>query len=580
MLFLSQTARGLSRINNRLKTADRRRNFVLKTREIIAMCSEINNRKHPMVLNEQDLLQIDEVFIQRLRAQDPDALAGLSIKLANDLKEAMERLNQNPTNSSKPSGSLAPWDKGSTTDDEESESDPEEDSAAEAVAEEDETGKSVSKFDSSEAIQRTRRPGRQTGSPGFGRTQKLTVTAVEQHHCGRCCVCDANLAAVEKAYTGFYSINLKFGNTTSAGVQLTNTHHLYYAGVCPQCGLENRSQPKRVPADTLDWEQVGLTEWRLIGPDLAAMIVYLSMDMRLTRRQVKRFLFDLFGLKLSVGSLQNCLVESARALSPVEGQLAEALLSESLIHADETSHPEAIHRLWLWVFVTSTTALFQIGARSKEIFTNVLDSTTPRFNGWLMSDGYCIYRDYYRRLRCWAHLTRKAIGLTESYHSPSRDSGQQVLEIMNSLMDAIYQAREGPGQGTVSILAEHQDELAHLREICQQMAVCSHKKTRALGREFLNDWVAIFRVLEYPAWPLTNNEAERALRHWVILRKITQGTRSPQGSRALALFASVITTCRLRGHSPLLYIRDVITLRRQGLDAPKIPDTQSPMATV
>jgi len=43
----------------------------------------------------------------------------LSINLANDLKEAMERLNQNPSNSSKPSGSLAPWDKGSRDEDEE-----------------------------------------------------------------------------------------------------------------------------------------------------------------------------------------------------------------------------------------------------------------------------------------------------------------------------------------------------------------------------------------------------------------------------------------------------------------------------
>ena len=112
------------------------------------------------------------------------------------------------------------------------------------------------------------------------------------------------------------------------------------------------------------------------------------------------------------------------------------------------------------------------------------------------------------------------------------------------------------------------------------MGACSHEKTRALGREFLNDWDAIFRVLDHPAWPLTNNEAERVLRHWVILRKITYGTRSPQGSRALALFASVITTCRLRGHSPLLYIRDVITLRRQGLDAPKIPDAATAVGVV
>ena len=65
-----------------------------------------------MVLKEQELLQIDEKFIDHLLNKDPKALAGLSIQLVNDLKEALERLNQNPTNSSRPSGSLAPWDKG------------------------------------------------------------------------------------------------------------------------------------------------------------------------------------------------------------------------------------------------------------------------------------------------------------------------------------------------------------------------------------------------------------------------------------------------------------------------------------
>ena len=65
-----------------------------------------------MVLGEQDLLQIDEAFLRRLLDSDPEALLGLSIKLTDDLKEARERLNQNPSNSSKPSSSQAPWDKG------------------------------------------------------------------------------------------------------------------------------------------------------------------------------------------------------------------------------------------------------------------------------------------------------------------------------------------------------------------------------------------------------------------------------------------------------------------------------------
>jgi len=66
-------------------------------------------------------------------------------------------------------------------------------------------------------------------------------------------------------------------------------------------------------------------------------------------------------------------------------------------------------------------------------------------------------------------------------------------------------------------------------------------------------------------------EPNGRLRHWVILRKLSFGTRSEQGSRALALLASVIDTCRQRGVSPWTYLAEVIRLRRQGSDAPPLP---------
>jgi hypothetical protein len=77
--------------------------------------------------------------------------------------------------------------------------------------------------------------------------------------------------------------------------------------------------------------------------------------------------------------------------------------------------------------------------------------------------------------------------------------------------------------------------------------------------------------LAYPHLPLTNNYAERLLRHWVILRRIGHGTRTAQGSLALATFASLIETCRLRQASPLRYLHQVIAARRIGLAAPALP---------
>jgi len=41
-----------------------------------------------------------------------------------------------------------------------------------------------------------------------------------------------------------------------------------------------------------------------------------------------------------------------------------------------------------------------------------------------MSDGYTVYRKYLSRLRCWAHLLRKAKGLNESLNKDAQFFGQ------------------------------------------------------------------------------------------------------------------------------------------------------------
>ena len=54
------------------------------------------------------------------------------------------------------------------------------------------------------------------------------------------------------------------------------------------------------------------------------------------------------------------------------------------------------------------------------------------------------YRDYRRRLRCWAPLLRQARGLAQSSDGEARAFGQLVLDTLEVLMAAVYAAREGP----------------------------------------------------------------------------------------------------------------------------------------
>jgi hypothetical protein len=64
------------------------------------------------------------------------------------------------------------------------------------------------------------------------------------------------------------------------------------------------------------------------------------------------------------------------------------------------------------------------------------------------------------------------------------------------------QVRDGPDQSV------HQPFLALFKTLCELHWHASHEKTRALAREFLHDWEAIWTILEQPDLPATNNAAE------------------------------------------------------------------------
>ena len=101
--------------------------------------------------------------------------------------------------------------------------------------------------------------------------------------------------------------------------------------------------------------------------------------------------------------------------------------------------------------------------------------------------------------------------------------------------------------------------------------ISDHPKLKALAKEILNDWDAVVAFVSNPDLPVTNNLAERALRHAVIARRISFGTRSSEGSQSYAALLSVIETCRLRQLNPWTYLSQVIALRRKGCEAPLIP---------
>lgn len=67
---------------------------------------------------------------------------------------------------------------------------------------------------------------------------------------------------------------------------------------------------------------------------------------------------------------------------------------------------------------------------------------------------------------------------------------------------------------------------------------------------------ALLLVLDFPEVPLDNNIAERALREYVIKRKISNGTRTQEGTMAWEVFFSILDTCRKNDVSFYDYLCD------------------------
>lgn len=528
-----------------------------------------------MTLSDHSLRQIDE---ERIDSLSEDALRVLAVKLLKDLKEARERLNRNSHNSSVPPGSEPPWDKGSNdSGDEVDDADgsldsgemPESDSDSPEDDHEQPPPEGSAKAQAGEENKPARNPGKQPGAQGFGRVEKISIHAHEHYHPDHCDLCGQAFGEqTGKAYTAFDQLDIDLGDPDHPGIAVFNTRHIYYEIAC-RCGHATREAPCRQPDDAL-LEHVELSQWRLVGPGLATLIVALFYRTRLSRQHIREFLRDWLGITLAVGTINKVIHEAGRAALAVEDELVDALQQSGLLHVDETSWHERTRLLWLWVFVSATVVVYWIAHRTEELIKNVFGEQA--YKGWLMSDGYKVYRQFLKRLRCWAHLVRKARGLAESLDKPTQDFGKRTLNLLNTLMDAITKARTKPPDRPLSQI--YRESLDDYRRVCERIeSAAPTKKARALAVEMLSDWDVIFTILDNPHLPLTNNEAERALRHCVILRKISHGTKTQQGSRIFAILASVIETCRRRGCSPWRYLETVIAAGRAGLPAPPLPAT-------
>lgn len=326
--------------------------------------------------------------------------------------------------------------------------------------------------------------------------------------------------------------------------------------VCPVCGKTTQaSLPEEIEGQ--------------FGPQLTALIAYLTVVCRLPRLVVQRLLEGALQIPISVGSTQKAWEEASAAVARPYQELQDALRHQRVLNADETGHRTNGDKRWMWALVARTFIVYQIAtSRGSDVLHRLLG---PTFAGILGSDRLPSYLTYAANQRqfCWSHFTRNLLSAQELAKTPAAQRFcREALTLQKRLFRLWHRFRGDPHARGAPLT--RQQLITKVLPIEKQLFALAARSVNAANNDVRNLARALFLhlphfftfVYEEGVEP-TNNAAERALRTAVQWRKIMFGTRSDDGEVAVARLLTITRTCQLQQLNALVYLTAAIRAHRR-----------------
>ena len=252
-----------------------------------------------------------------------------------------------------------------------------------------------------------------------------------------------------------------------------------------------------------------------------------------------------------MGAIVSAIHQTAQQAQPAVAAMVDRIRASPVVHADETGWRQNGNNGYVWTFSTPTERYFLRRGRGKAVVDEALGES---FSGVLVSDFYAAYHHYDGpKQRCWAHLLRDIHDLVALY--PKDTSLAQWAAAVHQLyVEARSFTHPQARRRRTAQLAWERKLLA----ICQPFLADRLALQGRLCRRIERHIKELFVFVAEPDVPSDNNPAERSLRHVVISRKISGGTRSERGTESKMTLASVFGTWRARGLNPLAACRQLL----------------------
>ena len=447
-----------------------------------------------MTLEEEILSLKDEIRL--LREENAE--------LKRLLQEALDKLNKNSSNSSKPPSSDIVRTK-------------------------------------SLRINTGKKAGGQKGHTGTTLQISETPDQVVVHRALECSGCGKDIS-------GIGSLNYERRQVYDIPpIKMQICEHRSEIKCCPHCQKENKGV---FPA--------GVSHCTQYGNNLKQFAVYLTQYQLLPLERSTQLIEDITGQKLSTATLVNINEQCSGQLTGFMEAIKDNLQKEPVIHSDETGFYYESKRNWLHVAATELlTYYYAHEKRGKEAMDQM--GILADYKGTVMHDYWKSYLDYLcNHSLCNTHHLRD---LTFCHEQEKSQWAANMKALLLQMKEIVDKSKE---QGLQSLDEQLQQQLTEKYNLLIKDGYLQHplpekqpgqrgaakkSKTQNLLERFKNHREDIIRFIRDFRIPFGNNLAEQAIRMMKVKQKISGCFRSKEGASSFAIIRSYIDTMRKNGFS-------------------------------
>jgi transposase len=402
-----------------------------------------------------------------------------------------------------------------------------------------------------------RRPGGQPGHPGAHRLLVPSERVTETHtvlpaQCGSCGLelpQQLDEARTEGEMRRYQVIELP-------PIQAHITEYQCHLVICPRCRKGTRAD---VPQDV-----------RPTGPQLTALIAYLTVVCRMPRRVTMALLEQVLGIEISLGTIQQCWENVSAAVEQPCDQLRQQLPNEPVVNTDTTGwrnngDKRCLHAFVAAAFVYYTVALTQ----GSEFLQQILG---PVFAGILCSDRFSAYVKYHKGTAqfCWSHFKRNILGVLEFTKKTDVERFCRDALALQARLFRLWHKFRGGAIDRQALIDKALSIEKKFFALAEQHLDAADRQVRNLATAMFEHCPRWFTFIEHEGVEPTNNISERALRIAVQWRKVCFGNRSHAGEIATARLLTATQTCKLQGLNALLYLSQAVIAHRRHQPIPSL----------